>query len=254
MSSKDLENNAYTEATATYTVTCTHKENATEFDIENDCDFSELDTLENEDLPLTLKSGRMYDFSTSKTDLGGNPDFPSSFDFDFRFWYENNTGTLGYENSIFHFERKATVQFAPYCTDISSGVLTAVAKGLYDPCQNGKQLFTVDLLDENGKGLEIPSTQTDCAGLLYCNDIYSVHVVDAALSPVPTKNTEYRFAVRKCTDASCAYYTKTGAYLYSLTVADGDNLATTYKSKSHSDGSTSVIPMKAYKKDARQGL
>jgi len=230
-----------------YEVTITHTENSPTCTV----DASDLDGLAEADLPLTLIGGRMTDFDTSLTDLSGNKDFPTSFDFDIRFWYENTEGTLGYENSIFHFERNITVQFAPYCTDVTSSVLTAVASGLYDPCQAKKQLFSVDLHDENGEGLVIPDNQTDCNGLEYCNDLYSVYVTDAALSPIPKKNTDYRFVTRQCTDASCAYYKTTNAYLYSLTVADGDSLARTYKHKSNSSGSTTVFAMKAYENSAK---
>ncbi len=202
-------------------------------------------------LPLVLVGGTMTDISTTRITPGGDPDYPTRTEFEIKFWYENNTGTLGYENSLFHFTRNMTVQFAPYCTgSVTSGVLTGIATALYDPCQSTRQLFTVNLQYEDGTGIVVPDNMAGCTALPYCNDLYSVYVADAAIEPVPAKNTNYYFATRKCADSACNYYTTTTAYLYSLTMADGDNLAITYKGKHYASGSTTTFAMKAYENTA----
>ncbi len=201
-------------------------------------------------LPLTLVGGRLYNISTSRRTPAGDPDFPLQSDFYIRFWYENNTGSLGYENSVFHFERAMTVQFSPYCsrTAWTGEYFTGVVETPYEASRKEKQLFSIDLTDRTGLGIWIPDNQADCSLLPYCQDLYSVYVTDASIDPIPSKADKYYFAVRKCADSSCSYLDETNSYLYSITAADGDNLAVTYKSSSHSAGSTSVFPMKVYEK------
>ena len=199
-------------------------------------------------LPLTLVGGRLYDISTSRKTPAGDADYPWQSELFIRFWYENNTGVLGYENSVFHFERSMTVQFGPFCSKNAwtGTIFTGVSLTPKEANRKEKHLFPIDLTDNTGIGLWIPDNQPDCAALPYCRDLYSVYVTDAALDPIPSKAEKYYFAVKKCVDSSCSYLADTNAYLYSITVADGDNLALTYKSRSHSGGSTSVFAMKAY--------
>ena len=205
--------------------------------------------IEQDKLPMLLVGGYVAGVSTNKVTPGGDPDYPTKSELEIKFWYENNTGTLGYENSLFHFTRDMTIQFAPYCepTAPADGILTGVAKALYDPCQSTTQLFTVDLKYDDGSGITVPDNMTDCAALPYCKDLYSVYVTDAAIYPVPSKPTNYYFATRKCADSACNYYTTTRAYLYSLTMSDGDNLAVTYKGhNTAANGSTTRFSMTAY--------
>lgn len=219
-------------------------------------DASSLDGLTNSDLPLTLTNGVMYDINPEETDLYGNPSFPTQVDFKIKFWYENTAGTLGYENSIFHFERDMSVLFGPYCdSDAETMIMTGVATTLYDPCQTARQLFTINLTDMNGKGIIVPNNQTECETTYsaYCTDTYSINppIYDYSIDHTTPKLSKYTFVTRKCLDSSCASFTTTEAYPYSITVADAKSMSTTYRSTS-SGGSISEFEMRLYE-DTTQG-
>ena len=202
---------------------------------------SAWDVITLEEMPVYLIGGDFSDVVASKYDLWGNPDLPTSTDFEISFYYQNYNGTQGYENSIFHFTRDLNIQFAPYCrTNNDDTVYSGSATSLYDKCQSTKQLFSVDLTDATGSAIEVPSM--DCDGKAYCTDAYNVYVEEE----VPSSTTNYYFTTRKCADASCASMTTTSAYLYSLTVSDGDSLSRTYKNSGTSGKTTSLFKMKAY--------
>lgn len=208
-------------------------------------DASDLDGITLDEMPLTLIGGLLHDVQTSKTDLWGNPDYPSSTSFDISFYYKNDNGTQGYENSIFHFNRDLNVQFAPYCTgdNTSGGTTSGIATSIYDHCQSTKQLFTVSLTDTNGEGIYVPKTDSECSEASYCTATYNVYVES---DYVPDATTNYYFATRKCADSSCASMTTTHAYPYSLTVSDGDSLSRTYKNSGVSGSTVTTFKMKAY--------
>ena len=212
-------------------------------------DATDLNGLDNTDLPLTLLRGAVYDINPEEYDLWGNPSYPTQVDYNIKFWYENTAGTLGYENSIFHFERNMSVLFGPYCDVSSAGdVKTGVATALYDPCGSSRQSFRISLKDPDGSGtgVLVPHNQTECdsaAFTAYCTDVYGLNppIHDYALDHVTPTGSNYYFVVRKCLDSSCASHTVTNAYLHSLTVSDAVSLNTTYRSTS-----SSVIPMRLY--------
>ena len=213
-------------------------------------DATSLNGLTNSDLPLTLLGGRLYSVNPEENDLWGNPSFPTQVDYDIKFWYENTAGTLGYENSIFHFERKMNVLFGPYCdSDAANLIMTGVATALYDPCQTSRQMFNISLTDINGQGIIVPNDQTECTTTYsaYCTDTYSINppIHDYSIDHVTPKPSEYVFITRKCLDSSCATFTTTDSYLYSITVSDATSLSNTYRSGS-STGSTSVFKMSLF--------
>ncbi len=196
------------------------------------------------DLPLKLKGGMIYNITPKEKDLWGNDSYPTMVDFDIKFWYENTAGTLGYENSIFHFEREMSVLFGPYCDSSSAvDVKTGVAAALYDPCGSSRQAFRISLTDSLGNGILVPHDSTECLAAAYCTDVYSLNPpihdynTDHVIPPV----SNYNFVVRKCQDSSCASHTATSAYLHSITVSDALSLQQTYRSASNVD-----IPMSLY--------
>ena len=69
-----------------------------------DIDASALNGITLSEMPLKLVGGYLTNVSTEKTDLWGNPDYPSSTDFDINFYYQNDNGTQGYEK-----DRKSVV-------------------------------------------------------------------------------------------------------------------------------------------------
>ena len=199
-----------------------------------------LDGKENSDLPLYLMGGLVWGVKATGKDLWGNDLFPTSVDMDIKLWYENKEGTLGYENSIFHFNRKLNFQFAPYCTAAQSDTPTGLASELYDLCDSTRQLFTADLTGgDPAKGVKIDKAKVDA---FYKNTYYDTYTEPANL-------VSYWVGVRKCVDASCASTTTTQAYPYSLTVSDGSHLSKTYGNTGtiyHKPGTASIFNMKVY--------
>lgn len=207
--------------------------------------------LGQDDLPLTLLAGSLTDFSAPNKDLWKNPDYPTSTDFNIKVWYENTEGTLGYENSVFHFERNLNIQLAPYCTANSgSNMMTGVAESAYDQCGDTGQLFYASLVDErtNPQGVIVPRSMAACLNTYshYCTDNSAVSVSGSE----PSKTTVYRFLTRKCADASCSSVVTTNAYPYSVTVSDGLSMSRTWaasRSRIYHTMATRVeISMKAY--------
>ena len=209
-------------------------------------DASALSGLTIDVMPLYLVGGYISEVSAEKEDLWGNDDFPNSTDFDIDFYYQNDYGTQGYENSVFHFNRDLNIQFAPYCRENDgSTTYSGAATSLYDKCQASKQLFTVELTDEDGNGVHVPVDDAECGNSDYCTSTYNIYV---ETDFVPDSTTDYYFTTRKCADSSCASKSTTSAYLYYLTVSDGDNLSKTYKSSGTSGSTTSLFKMKAYRR------
>ena len=65
----------------------------------------------------------------------------------------------------------------------------------------------------------------------------------------PKNGKSYWFSTRKCADSSCESITTTPAYVYSVTVADGNNMSKTYKHNEHAThkpGTSYGVTMKAW--------
>ena len=73
------------------------------------------------------------------------------------FYYENIDPTLGYENSMFHFERNMSVQFTDRCPDDDD---YAVSPTAYDSCKAKRQSFSFSFVDPaTGDGLDVSSSE-----------------------------------------------------------------------------------------------
>lgn len=166
-------------------------------------DGSGIDGLTQDKLPLTLIDGKVDITKAKEKDGWGLYNLPSEADLDIYFWYENTAGTLGYENSIFHFERNLNIQFSPTCK------LTAPASALYDSCQATKQLFTANLPEP----VEITG---------------GTAVTVAKNAGQKASWGDYHFLTRKCVNATCDWVTSTSAYVYSINMSDGGASSRTY--------------------------
>ncbi len=207
----------------------------------------DFDALTEANLPLTLISGTFEKISANGTDIWGNQNFPTSTDFDIKFWYTNTEGTLGYENAVFHFNRKLNIQFAPYCTKYADTMpMTGAAETLYDICDSTRQLFAADLTGgDPTKGVKL---NTGMISFYNTNATDKSYVNNGTSEPGGEVPAHY-FAVRKCVDAACASTTTTQAYLYSITVSDGTHMSRTYGNSGttyHKPGTTSVFKLRAY--------
>ena len=169
-------------------------------------DGSALDGLKQDDLPLKLVGGSIGSLIAKETDGWGNLVFPTDIDLLVRFWYENNQGTLGYENSIFHFERNLNLQFSPTCTQ------TATVNALYDPCQATRQMFTAKLPEP----MIIGSSDYLCIG----DDCGTGKIANTTNDAAVSVQNVY-FLTRKCVNSTCDWVTSTSAYPYSVAIADG---------------------------------
>ncbi|MBQ6341547.1 MAG: sortase [Anaerolineaceae bacterium] len=176
-------------------------------------DASQIDGLGNTDLPLVLLGGTISEVNKlgrlDKT-WNGVIQFPTSVDFEVRFWYENDTGTLGYENSVFHFIRNLNFKIAPTCDYAAEG------GSLYDPCQQSMQGFITKL-----------NNKIEITGNVYGGTSAGSNW------PVEKRTTEndlreFWFVTRKCLDASCEYVTSTDAYPANINMSDGGGMSRNY--------------------------
>ena len=218
---------------------------------------SELNGMKNDKLPLTLIRGEIKDLKTKETDGWGNADFPPDIDMSVQFWYENTEGTLGFENSIFHFERNLNIQFAPTCSS------TAPAATLYDPCQSTTQGFVATLK----KPFII--YQGDSATTWNVTLPYGTGNSDVKMKPSDGKynyntssdagvvkwlkdhkmNTDgfpFYFVTRKCVNASCDWVTGTSAYPRTINFADGGGSNHTYSAVGRDHNTRTQFRVKPY--------
>ena len=228
--------------TTTYDVTYVYDATAPDDPDKTYVDAKSLDGKTNDILPLTLLGGELFEIKAVKNDIWGNPDFPTNSDLDIKFWYENAEGTLGYENSVFHFERKLNIQFAPYC-ESADGEHTGVADTIYDTCLDKKQLFSADLtvtvVNDSGTYEEKGIIFTKSSGIPFFTE---------GTTPPDGEVPAHLFGIRKCLDSSCSAVAKTAAYLSSITVSDGGHKSRTYGTSGahHKPGTTSIFKLHAY--------
>lgn len=184
----------------------------------NGVTYPGLNGLMYSNLPLTLVGGTISNLAAKEKDGWGINSFPPDADFTIRFWYENYNGTLGYENSVFHFTRNLNIQFSPTCK------LTAPAATLYDPCQVTRQGFRATLPDPvviTGK-----IWQTDRQVSVKWSDDDNFYWDKDKGNVYQDKN--YYFMTRKCVNATCDYVTSTSAYVQYLNMSDGAGSSRTY--------------------------
>ena len=217
--------------------------------LSSDADFTKL---KNDYLPLVLLGGnvsKVNEKDSLKKDWGGNVPFPTSVDFDVRFWYENDTGTLGYENSVFHFIRNLNFKFASTCSS------TAEASGLYDYCQQTTQGFYAKFPETK----DVVSTGTSDVKLYYGTGNGTLTQskkkedngdgkIDFSLSdPLwingdnkgKKREHDFWFMTWKCMDAACDWITSTGSYPYQIVMSDGGGSSRTYTNTGGAAGASS---------------
>lgn len=200
--------------------------------------------------PLTLVDGTLSDFKTSQQDLWGNETYPANTNFDFKFYYENETGTLGYENSMFHFERTLNIEFREDCeADITHYYPSGVAKTYWNSCGGGAQMFEVDLSGTPDGYVPVPVNYVDCSSGAYaegyCTSM-SAFYGQSIPAAAPSGNTNYHFKTSKCTDATCSVTSDTGSYIQYMTFSNSDQQYQTVKRSGGSGGTISTFPAKAY--------
>lgn len=227
--------------------------------------ISDFKNLTNYYLPLTLLGGNISKVNAIPSllpDWAGNVPFPTSVNFDVRFWYENETGTLGYENSVFHFNRDLNIKFASTCNT------TAVSSSLYDYCLQTRQGFSstyptaVTIYDGTATGKKLYYGQSVNPGENH------KFILDGSAAPAEIPyNTDYNgipktqtdpvwsdsvykgqktafafyFMTWKCVDAACDWTTSTNAYPYQLVISDGGGASRTLTSSGGAAGATSIV-------------
>jgi LPXTG-site transpeptidase (sortase) family protein len=162
-------------------------------------------------LPITLIGGTL-DIDDTSIVPGYYP--TDQMNFKMTFYYENIDPTLGYENSMFHFERDMSVQFADRCPDEDE---YAVSPTAYDSCKAKRQSFSFSFVDPaTGDGLDVSSSEA------------GAWIVDNPADRETTKHNVY-FMIRRCLDAACTTnISNDGAYVSSVTVSDGWETDKTY--------------------------
>ncbi len=178
-------------------------------------------------VPITLTGGTLG--ISGPFDLAYYP--KDQMNFKMTFYYENIDPTLGYENSMFHFEREMSVQFADRCPE---EINYAVSPTAYDPCKATRQSFSFSFVDPGtGLGLDVSSSEAGVAGW----------IVNEPSRPESTKHNVI-FMTRRCSDAACtSYLSNDGAYVSSVIVSDGWSSDTTYPATYAADNRWSRIPM-----------
>ena len=176
--------------------------------------------LKTKDLPLTLEGGRITGIKAEEENGWGEKVYPTSAEMLVRFYYENYTGTIGYENSVFHFERNLNLLFTPYCEQ------TANAVAMYDPCKEATQVFETVL----PKPIEIAAgdqirCRTNVATQTKC-DVRNTDIEPTY--PEGIYGDGVFFYTRKCVDAACTTVKYTDAYPYAIRVSDGARSSWTY--------------------------
>ncbi len=157
-------------------------------------------------LPIKLLGGSLAMSNAVHKNL-----LPSQVDFSFILYYQNVDPTLGYENSMFHFERDMSVQISAYCSADPKYKLVSTP---FDPCLASKQVFSVSFID--------PAT-----ALGYDIENDSTYWVGSTAPYLPTgtyDNTQTKkmfFDTRKCTNTACTTLEGTDAYLYRVYLSDG---------------------------------
>ncbi len=251
------------------TVTYTYKPDETpKIDAKLAGAISDFKNLTNDYLPLTLLGGnisKVNDKPSLEADWAGNVPFPTDVDFEIRFWYENDTGTLGYENSVFHFIRNINIQFSSTCSE------TAISPALYDFCQSTRQGFystfptAVTVYDgtaQAGKNLyystyektdvthkfDLGAASPTTSPVSYNTDYNGIiksktdPVWDGTAGSWEGRKAEFIFwfMTWKCVDAACDWTTSTSAYPYQLTMSDGGGASRTFTYRGGGSGKSSM--------------
>lgn len=203
-------------------------------------EVTDLSQLTNANLPLTLLGGTLSNVNALgrlSNGWGGTPEITPSIEMEVTFWYENQTGTLGYENSVFHFIRNLNIKFANTCSN------TAIGPGLYDPCQQDRQLFAATLPN----AIEIPA-----GTMLNYGNANPVQKVKVAGTVNENSLYDFYFFTRKCVNAACDYVTNDagGAYPAYIIMSDGGGSQRNYAARA-TFGAATAFRMRPYGTSSR---
>lgn len=214
----------------------------------------DLTGFETNNLPLVLLGGNISQVNKLgrlQQDWAGNVPFPTSVNFDVKFWYENNTGTLGYENSVFHFIRNLNLKFSSICKN------TAESSSLYDPCQQQDQPFLAKF--NTTQIIADDKANTNDVRLYYGRnaDQYLTKGSDAKDDKTIAKSQtdpvwqsgsdagkkrlyEFFFLTFKCVDAACDWITSTTAYPQQFVMSDGGGSSRTFSQSGRAQYASSL--------------
>lgn len=170
--------------------------------------------------PIKLHHGEIFIHTTGTDDSFTNGKFsemPNTASFSFTFYYQNIDPTLGFENSMFHFEREMTVNFGPKCFGGTNRKYRTI-NGAYDPCSTAKQTFTIDFRDASGKGYVI---KVDPDGLRGSTANMALIQNSTTQSGVTAQNMH--FDAEYCLNATCTERERqSGTYIHRVYVDDGE--------------------------------
>lgn len=170
-------------------------------------------TVHNE-LPLRFVGG------TIKIDVGALPfeSLPTVSDFKFTFYYANSNPTLGYENSMFHFEREMSIVFSPICVT-ATNLKWRTASVAYDPCIPTKQVASINFTDSSGNGYR-PRTRT-LAGSGVDAAVIDSYIEKRTFATATTWN--WYFEVERCKNATCTDKERqSDTYIHRIYVDDAE--------------------------------
>lgn len=184
-------------------------------------------------MPITLKGGTL----TIDKDEAIFSLLPTQMNFELKFYYKNVDPTLGYENSMFHFVRDMSVQFANYCTGTGNENYR-VASTSYDPCKASKQAFKIPFIDTTtGDGIQLDP----------CNFVAVDWCTNLSIPETyPDSTTNYYFGTLKCMDATCEHQSGTSSYVSSVVVNDGYYTGTTWGANEVTLSTRARIPMRLF--------
>lgn len=172
-------------------------------------------TVHNE-LPLRFVGG------TIKIDVGALPfeSLPTVSDFKFTFYYANKNPTLGYENSMFHFEREMSVVFSRTC-DVATNLKYRTTSVAYDPCIPTKQVASISFTDATGNGYNPITSVPSLAGSDMPPAVAGGYIPTSTFAAAPLRN--WYFEVERCKNATCTDKERqSDTYIHRIYVDDAE--------------------------------
>lgn len=201
-------------------------------------------------LPIRFEGGAI-NIKTAPTPFTSLPPIAQ---FKFTFYYRNLDPTLGYENSMFHFQREMSVVFSPICKN-AANLKYRTVNGSFDPCLATKQVFSVSFTNAAGQGyipvgFGVPGSLAGSAVTPAYVDA-SIPVGTFASSPQP----HWYFEIERCKDPHCNDRERqTGTYVHRIYFDDAeiDNRWWHYLGTTEANMRTyTVISMKTFKSATR---
>lgn len=202
--------------------------------------------------PIKFHHGTIFihttGINTATYDKTKFTEMPNLAKFKFTLYYQNIDPTLGFENSMFHFQREMMINFGLKC---KTSRMFRTINGAYDPCSTAKQVFTIDFRDAAGVGYIV---RTDPENLRGADADMTLIQNSATLSGATARNMH--FDAEYCKNATCTdREPQSGTYIHRVYVDDGeiDNRWWHYTEQitAHSR-SFSKIPMRTFQNLPRE--